>query len=307
MTPGALLDPGEPTAEADDHEHEGHEHAQEPEDKRLRVLHGASPFCWWTYGYEGVLNRLRLVYGDQIKVNTYQIPVYQDLEEHNKSYGTDDPKVMAEWKAEAEQFMGLPIRPEAVAKLPKTCVPGTLAVSAAEICQPGAGEKLARWIGFLVNVDPQGRDMDDEATYLKLAELLGLPRKPVEQALEDGRAEARVREEMQSMHALGLNFFALQARDFEGRTVIIEYAFDSAKMEEALEWLSRGKLRKHALPSPTDYIVQHAPVSMREVREVFRLDEAKVLAAAQAAERGGKVVRKEYQGHTFWLPKALAL
>jgi predicted DsbA family dithiol-disulfide isomerase len=287
-------------------DHDAHEHAHEPEDRRIRLLHGASPFCWWSYGYEAVLNRARLVYGDQIKVNTYQIPVYEDLDEHNRSYGTDDPKVREEWRQEAAGFMQMPVDPRAVAALPKTSVPGTLAVHAAEAVKPGAGQRLARWIGYLIDVDPQGLDLDDPATYPKLAELCGAPRKQVEQALADGRAEASLKEDSQSMHALGLNFYALQCRDFEGRTVTLEYAFDSAKVEEALEWLARGTLRKQALPPVDQFVADHAPVSLHEVREVFRLDEAKARRAAEPAERGGKVVRKDVAGHTFWLPKELA-
>jgi hypothetical protein len=179
-------------------------------------------------------------------------------------------------------------------------------VHAAEVARPGAGEKLARLIGFHANADIAGLDLGDEATLLKLAEKVGAPRKQVEQALADGRAEASLREDGQSMHALGLSFFSLQCRDFEGRTVILEYAFDGAKVEEALEWLARGKLRKHSLPTPDDYALQHAPVSLRELQEVFRLDPAKAKQAMEPLEKAGKLTRREVHGHPFWFPKAWA-
>lgn len=283
---------------AHEHEHEAREH--EPEDRRLRVLHGASPFCWWSYGYEPVLSRVKLLYGDQVKVNTYQVPVYEDRDEHHRGYGTDDPKVLREWVEEAAQLMHIPLSMEAIEALPRSCLPGTLAVHAAEAVKPGSGERLARLIGYHANIEPF--PFEDGGAILKLAERAGAPRKQVEQALADGRAERSLAEDSQSMHALGLNFFALQLRDFEGRTVILEHAFDSVKVEEGLEWLSRGQLRKSALPEPLDYAVQHAPASLREIQEVFRLDAAESRKALEPGERAGTLQRREVLGHTFWLP-----
>jgi predicted DsbA family dithiol-disulfide isomerase len=279
-------------------EHEGHEHG--PEDTRIRVLHGASPFCHWSYGYEPVLQRLRLLYGDQIKVNTYHTPVYQDWDQHLRDYEMD-AQGMRGWVDEIEGLVQMPLNRAWLDHPTKDCVPGTMMLHAVEAVKPGAGERFARLVWHAIAVEGDG--LNDEATLFKLAERAGAPRKQVEQAMADGRAEASRSTDAQSYHALGLNYYALQVRDFEGRTVILEHAFESAKVEDALEWLSRGKLRKQALPSVADYVAQHAPVSLREVREVFRLDEAKARKAAEQAEKSGKVARVDKLGHTYWVPK----
>lgn len=287
---------------AHDHAH-GDEPAQE-EDTRIRVLHGASPFCWWSWGYEPVLNRLRLVYGDQIKVNTYQVPVYEDRDEHHRSYGTDDPKVRKEWVDEAAALMRIPLDLGTLAAEPRSCVPGTLVCHAAEIVKPGAGERFARLVGYHLHMEHAGVDFDDDDALLKLAERAGAPAKAVEAAIEDGRAEASLREDAQAYHMLRLNFYALQVRDAEGRTVTIDNAFDAAKVEEAVDWLSRGALRKRAVPQDlAGYVAAHAPLTLREVTEVFRVDAAKALAAGQQAEKAGKVARRDVRGMACWVPR----
>lgn len=284
-----------------DHEHDA-DHVHEEEDTRIRVLHGASPFCHWSYGYEPVLQRLRLLYGDQIKVNTYHTPVYQDWEQHLRDYELDDAS-MREWVDEIEALIQLPTNRAWLDNPTKNCVPGTMMLHAAESVKPGTGERFARLVWYAMAVDGDG--LNEDATLWKLLERAGAPRKQVEQALEDGRAEASLRTDAQSYHALGLNYYSLQLRDFEGRIVILEHAFDSAKSEDALDWLGRGKLRKQSLPNVADYVASHAPVSQRELEQVFKLDAAKARKAAEPAEKAGKVARVERLGHTFWVPPAL--
>jgi predicted DsbA family dithiol-disulfide isomerase len=286
-------------AKGHDHEgeegHAGHDHAHE-EDRRIRVLHGASPFCSWSVAYEGVLNRLKLLYGEQIKVNVYQIPVYDTWQEWLENYGMTMPEAI-EWFEEVASTTGLPFDKAYWQDPPKSCVPGTLFVHAAEIAKPGAGERLARQIAFGMTFE--GQKWNDEADLYKAAEAAGAPRKAVEAAMHDGRAAEALKLDRQDMHSLGVNFYALQIRD-EGRTVILEHAFDPTKAEEAIDWLSRSSLRKDALPSLEDYATAHAPVSSRELQQVFLADAPKVRAGLAAAEKSGKLVRKTLLGMDCW-------
>ena len=48
---------------------------------RIAVVHFTAPTCWWSWGYEPVFNRLKLVYGDQINLLTAYGTVYEDVEE----------------------------------------------------------------------------------------------------------------------------------------------------------------------------------------------------------------------------------
>lgn len=279
-----------------DHDHEGHEHE---EDTRIRVLHGASPFCDWSLAYEGVLNRLRLAYGDQIKVNVYQIPVYDSWPQWLENYGMTQEEAMA-WFQEVKGTTGLPANTDFWKDPPKSCLPGTLFVHAAELVKPGAGERLARRIGF--GMQFEGQRWNDEADLYKAAEKAGAPRKQLEAALADGRAEESLKADRQDMHSLGLNFYALQVHGTDGKTTVtLEHAFDAARVESAIEWLSQGQLRKHGLPTVEQYALQHAPVSTLELTQVFRSDAAKVRAALAPSEKAGKLVRRNLLGMDCWL------
>ncbi|HET6317484.1 MAG TPA: hypothetical protein VFG86_13570, partial [Chloroflexota bacterium] len=165
----------------------------------------------------------------------------------------------------------------------------------------GAGERLARIINFGMTFE--GNRWNDEADLYQAAEKAGVPRKQLEAALNDGRAEAALRQDNQDMHSLGLNFYALQVRSGDGKTtVILEHEFDGRKVEEAIDWLSGGKLRKHALPTIEAYAVQNAPLSSHELQRVFRSDAAKVKAALEPAVKSRKLVHKTLLGMDCWLP-----
>lgn len=290
-----------PTAHEHDHdEHAGHDHAHEEPDTRIRVLHGASPFCSWSLAYEGVLNRVRLLYGDQIKVNVYQIPVYETWPQWLENYGMTQEEALA-WFDEVAETTGLPYDKEFWKDPPESCVPGTLMAHAVEAVKPGSGEALARRIGFGMNL--QGNRWNSEADLYKAAEQVGAPRKEVEAAMSDGRAETALRQDIADMHSLGVNFYALQVRGPDGKTTVtLEHAFEPGPVEEAIEWLSRGKLRKHPLPAMDTYAVQHAPVSSRELQQVFKADAAKVRAALEPAVKAGKLQHKVLLGMDCWLP-----
>ena len=51
------------------HERTGSEVGSEPV---IDIIHFADPFCWWSWGLEPILHRLKEVYGDQIEV-TYRM------------------------------------------------------------------------------------------------------------------------------------------------------------------------------------------------------------------------------------------
>ena len=42
------------------------------EDPPIEIVHFADPWCWWSWGLEPILQRLREVYGDNVQV-TYKM------------------------------------------------------------------------------------------------------------------------------------------------------------------------------------------------------------------------------------------
>ena len=59
---------------------------------KIQVLHATAPTCFWSWGYEAVINRLKLVYGDQIEIKLATFCVYDDLDEYMKHYEMTFPE-----------------------------------------------------------------------------------------------------------------------------------------------------------------------------------------------------------------------
>jgi len=56
----------------------------------IEIVHFADPWCWWSWGLEPVLQRLREVYGDNVKVTYRMGGEFESLEEWMKEYGVDE-------------------------------------------------------------------------------------------------------------------------------------------------------------------------------------------------------------------------
>ena len=99
-------------------------------DDRVTVVHFTAPTCWWSWGYEPVFNRLKLVYGDQINLLTLYGAVYEDVEEYKKGYELDDAGMVA-WAKESKEIMDMPMHLNyRFDRMPKNLLPATLAVMA---------------------------------------------------------------------------------------------------------------------------------------------------------------------------------
>src|SRR5713101_6562472 len=50
------------------------------------VIHFADPSCWWSWGLEPILNRLREVYGDQISIKYKMGGITDDFSDWRREY-----------------------------------------------------------------------------------------------------------------------------------------------------------------------------------------------------------------------------
>jgi predicted DsbA family dithiol-disulfide isomerase len=143
-------------------------------DQRIAVVHFTAPTCWWSWGYEPVFNRLKLVYGDQINVLTFYGTVYEDIEEYKKNYELDDAG-MAAWAKEAQEIMGVPMHLNyRFDRMPKDMLPATLAVIAAERQGHEKGHRLYR--ALLRRNIVEDQDVTQEATIFGGGERSGARR-----------------------------------------------------------------------------------------------------------------------------------
>ena len=99
--------------------------------EKIQVYHSTAPTCFWSWGYEAVFNRLKLVYGDQIDIRVQVSCVYDNFEDYLKHYElTFDG--LKEWTEEAIGIMGVPLHTQIRREqFPASQLPASMAAMAA--------------------------------------------------------------------------------------------------------------------------------------------------------------------------------
>lgn len=278
---------------SDDH----HDH-----DHRPTIYHMTSPMCHWSWGYEPALNRIRLVYGEQVPINLLQQSVYETVDEWFTNYGMNEGELL-EWGAEIRDAIGLPIRLLPKARWPASTVPATLAVFAALRQDPVKANRLSR--AFLRRFAVAGEDVTQERILLECVREAGLDVARFQKDWSDQEALKHAWDNQgEGVHwpHVPLNFYNVVVSDGH-RHVILEHAFDPATIEDAIDWIGGGKLRKS---EPTDigaYLAHHGPASKEEIATVFRLAPEKAEAALADLEKQGRAAATTIGDATFWGPK----
>jgi predicted DsbA family dithiol-disulfide isomerase len=277
-----------------------------PKGKRaatVHLYHATAPTCWWSWGYEAVLNRLSLVYGNRVKVHLLLGCVYEDLDEWMRTYEMT-PKGQAEWARESIEIMGVPIRTDYGGDQPKSVMPATVAVLAAKRQGEVKGERFMRAV--LRRFCVEGQDVTREDVLREAAKEASLD---VDAFFRDYRdTDARRGELEHQGHGfphVPLGFYSLALTDGGDRTVILDHAFDPAVVEEAIDYLARGQLEKRTPTDVVGYLRRHGPAPLSEIARVTGLREKEAQAKLGKLARERRVETVTLGGHPHWrLPGA---
>lgn len=277
-------------------EHHGHDH-------RPTIYHATSPLCAWSWGYEPVLNRIRLVYGDQVPIRLlYQAP-HESVEGWFEEYGMTEEESL-EWLVEIRDTIGLPMKTDMRKKdWAPSAVPGTLAALAAQREDHRKSERLAR--EMLRRYCVGGEDVTKEATLIECVRAAGLDVARFQKLWQDEAALQELLEHQGEGHHwphVPLTFYNLVVSDGH-RHVILEHAFDPAGVESAIDWLGGGKLQKRQPTDVAAYLAAHGAAPKEEIAKVFAMTPAKAEAALGDLEKQGKASATTIGGATFWAPK----
>jgi predicted DsbA family dithiol-disulfide isomerase len=268
-------------------------------DHRIAVIHFTAPTCWWSWGYEPVFNRLKLVYGDQINLVTFYGAVYEDVEEYKKGYELDDAAMVA-WAKESKEIMDMPMHLNySFDRMPKNLLPGTLAVMAARRQGEERGHRLYR--ALLRRNIVENQDVTDRTTILDAVKEAGLDEA---RFMRDWADEAGLKADLEkqgegSPH-VHVGFYNIAVTDGHGRTVYLDQKFDPSVVEEAIDYLSGQRLQKKR---PTDvfaYLQAHGPTSLVEVERVFSFSSTDALTELERLEKLGRAKRSTLSGTDFW-------
>lgn len=268
-------------------------------DHRIAVVHFTAPTCWWSWGYEPVFNRLKLVYGDQIHLLTLYAAVYEDVEEYKKGYELDDAGMIA-WAKESKEIMGMPMHLNyRFDRMPKNLLPATLAVMAAQCQSHEKGHRLYR--ALLRRNIVEDQDVTNKTTILEAVKEAGLDEAKFKRDWADEAGlKAELEKQGEGSPPVHVGFYNIAVTDGQGRTVYLDQKFQPSVVEEAIDYLSDRQLKK---TRPTDvlaYLQEHGPTSLVEVERVFELPSADARVELGRLEKLGKARPSTLAGETFW-------
>ncbi len=267
--------------------------------QKIQVVHATAPTCFWSWGYEAVFNRLRLVYGDQIGINILTSYVYDDFDEWFKENEIDWEGFLR-WIAEASELMGTPLlRNPKREQFPKTVVPATLAVMAANLQGQTKGERFCR--SLVRRMVVEGEDVTRDDILITAAIEAGLDEKRFlrDYAQKETR-QAELEHQGEGFPPVHVGFYNLAVTDGDGRTVLLDYCFDPKRVEGAIDYLSNGTLKKQ---TPTDilaYLREHGFTPQTEIERVFDLTPEEAEKRLHSLQSSGKVESRSLADQPHW-------
>ena len=266
---------------------------------RIRLYHVVGPTCWWSWGYEAVIHRVRLVYGDQVDIRLSVVPVWQDLEGWLRHNGLDHDGWEA-WAKESQKVMGLPIfTAYGTSRQPKDTTNAALAILAAQRQGHPQSERLAR--ALLRRSTVEGRDVSHEAELLEAARESGLDLPKFEAALADRKGlEEELAAQDEGLPGVPLGFYNLCVEAYDGRRVLLDNAFDPKAAEEAIDYLSGGRLRKNSPSDPVEYLRAVGPAPLVELARAFAWPESRAEKVLASLQRDGAVKALTLAGATHY-------
>ncbi len=267
---------------------------------KITVYHATAPTCWWSWGYEATLNRLALIYGDQIEIRLMLGTVYEDLKDWMKHYEVTNESWKG-WAQESAELMGVPIRTDYRSDdEPKNVVSATYAVLAAEKQGHAKGARFMRAILRMFVVE--GKDVTQRKTILDAAKEAGLDERQFDKDFGDTKARKEESDQQgEGFPHVPLGFYNLAVSDDGGRTVLLDNAFDPSLAEGAIDYLSGGKLTKRKPADIVGYLTSHGLASSVEVARVFAIKKTEVEGKLEELRKKGKVEKKVIIGSSHWM------
>jgi len=257
----------------------------------VEVVHFADPWCWWSWGLEPVLQRLKEVYGENLKVTYKMGGQFESLHGWMEEYGVDEGTTV-DWIRESMELTKMPVRPDYYFQTGVTSsYPACRGFKAAQLqSEELAARYLRRMMeAFGLECRPA---TDDE--LIRLAEEVGLDGSRLK---NDFRSEAVAKAldvDIDEMHRSGVNFLSLLVRNRDGRQVIKGEIFTAKPFETIIDDLAPG-LPKRSPADILEYVEHHGALTpAHEIAEVFRIPDA------DAHHRLEKLAAGELlTGHTF--------
>ena len=267
-----------------------------PSQARVSIVHFADPWCWWSWGLEPVLARLKEVYGDRLDVEYRMGGIFNDVKEWWAGYGVDENSTV-DWIRESIGIMRNPVDPEYMRKTGLTSTyPACRAYKAAEIQDR---EKAHTYFRRLMEAFQVRTEAGTEDRLMDIARSVGLDATRLRKDMRSHEVEEAFEADRMAMERSRLNFLSLliQAGDRqEAKTEI----FTSGPFEELIDRLAPG-LPKRTPVDILEYLERHSGLmSAREISEVFHIAEDDAAVRLSTLEKAGLLRREDHAATPFW-------
>jgi len=269
----------------------------------VKVVHFADPWCWWSWGLEPVLQRLREVYGNRLQVEYRMGGMCKDLDAWMKEYAVDEASTV-EWIRESVALFKNALDPEYLRKSGvQSTYPACLAFKAAQRQDEHKAEKFFRRMMEAFQVQAAS---GTEQTLLRLGRSVGLDRAQLARDLHSPEVEAAFEEDRRMMERSRANFLTLIV-SAGGKSEAKSEVFTSGPFEEMIDRFRPG-LAKRAPTDILEYLEKHRDLTpVHEVAEVFRIGEDDADRRLVGLEKAGILDRFEWAQTRFWTARKLAM
>ncbi|HYT00035.1 MAG TPA: methyltransferase domain-containing protein [Thermoplasmata archaeon] len=263
----------------------------------VEIVHFADPWCWWSWGLEPVLHRLKEVYGENLKVTYKMGGQFASLQGWMEEYDVDQRSTV-EWIRESIELTKMPIRPDYYFRTGVTSsYPACRAFKAAQLQSEELASRYLRRMMEAFGFECRAAT-DDE--IISLAEEIGLDGRRLRKD-SHSKAVAKVLDvDREEMHRSGVNFLSLLVRNRDGRQVIEGEIFTAKPFETIIDDLAPG-LPKRSPADILEYMEHHRALTpAHEIAEVFRIPDADAHHRLEKLAAEGLLTAHAFDGIAAW-------
>ncbi len=263
----------------------------------VEIVHFADPWCWWSWGLEPVLQRLREVYGDRVRVTYKMGGQFESLDEWMREYGVDEHTTL-DWIRDSIELTKMPVRPDYYFRTRvKSSFPACMAFKAAEV---QSEEKAARFFRRMMEAFGLECRPATQEELVRLAGEVGLDGRRLTKDVRSEAVAKAFEADRHEMHHSGVNFLSLLIRNREGRQVVKGETYSAKPFEDIIDRLAPG-LSKRSPADILEYVEHHRGLTpAHEIAEVFRISDEDAAARLQRITAAGLLTPHGFDGITAW-------
>jgi predicted DsbA family dithiol-disulfide isomerase/SAM-dependent methyltransferase len=266
----------------------------------VEIVHFADPWCWWSWGLESVIQRLKSVYGNQIEVNYRMGGITKDVSEWRREYDVINDEELRSWITDSISITGMPADPDYyLSTKVKSTWDACVAVKAAQLQGERVGEQFYRKL--METIQLESKNGSDEEVYMKVAKDVGLDLHRLKRDIASGKARELFLNDKKDMAVSFLTLTYVNRKTGEKKDV--GNVFTAGDHEKAVDDLTRGSLVKNTPVDILEYMESRKgfAVPPKEIAEVFVITEDEARDRLTTLVGSGLLQRRDFRfGAQCW-------